>query len=90
MVVGCSNQTLARLLARAVLGLLMVVSLGNSTVGFAQGLFRPMQNIAPGRYLDVPRSLQQALREAEEAIAEERFSDAVLSLGELASFLNRT
>lgn len=85
MVVGCSNQTLARLLARAVLGLLMVVSLGNSTVGFAQGLFRPMQNIAPGRYLDVPRSLQQALREAEEAIAEERFSDAVLSLGELAS-----
>ena len=51
----------------------------------AQGLFRPIQNVPPGRFLDLPRSLQQTLREAEEAIEQGRYSDAVLSLGELAS-----
>lgn len=56
---------------------------GNSML--AQGLFRPMQVLPSGRFLDLPRSLQQAMRQAEEAIAEERYSDAVLSLGEIAS-----
>ncbi len=51
----------------------------------AQGLFRPLQNVPSGRFLEVPRSLQQALREAEEAVEGGRYSDAVLRLGEIAS-----
>ena len=51
----------------------------------AQGIFRPLQNVPSARFLDVPRALQQALREAEQAIEDESYSDAVLSLGEIAA-----
>ena len=57
----------------------------HQTQALAQGLFRPMQTIPSARFLDLPRGLQQVIREAEEAIEAERYSDAVLRLGELAS-----
>ena len=37
----------------------------------------------PGRFVTLPRILQQQLREAEDAIEDSRFNDAVVRLGDL-------
>jgi len=39
--------------------------------------------LLPARFVGLPRILQKQIREAEEAIADSRFNDAVLSLGDL-------
>lgn len=48
-----------------------------------QGIFRPIQQTQSGRFIEPPRSVQQELREAERALSEERYSDAVVRLGDL-------
>ncbi|MCH1494339.1 MAG: PQQ-binding-like beta-propeller repeat protein [Rubripirellula sp.] len=77
------NRCLLSLLVGVMTQLFFTQILGSGAL--AQGLFRPMQNVPPGRFLDLPRSLQQTLREAEESIEQGQYSDAVLRLGELAS-----
>ncbi len=47
-----------------------------------------MPGAASGRFIEAPRSHQQQLREAERAIEEERFSDAVVRLGDLLAIEN--
>jgi outer membrane protein assembly factor BamB len=42
-----------------------------------------MQGIESGRFIEPPRAVEQQLREAEKALAEQRYSDAVVRLGEL-------
>ena len=49
-----------------------------------QGFFQP-RGFQSGRFIEAPRSVQQHLREAERALEEERYSDAVVRLGELLS-----
>ncbi len=48
-----------------------------------QGVFPGMQGAQSGRFIEAPRSAQQQLREAERSLAEERYSDAVVRLGDL-------
>lgn len=47
-----------------------------------QGFLGPARTVS-GRFIEAPRSIQQQLREAERALAEERYSDAVVRLGDL-------
>ena len=42
-----------------------------------------MQRAQSGRFIEAPRSVQQQLREAERALEDERYSDAVVRLGDL-------
>src|SRR6056300_1735619 len=78
-----AGRQLKKLAVFLYVGLVVVCFAGGRSC--AQGLFRPLQNVPSGRFLEVPRSLQQALREAEEAVEGGRYSDAVLRLGEIAS-----
>ncbi len=48
-----------------------------------QGLFRPLQGLPPGRFVEAPRGLEQILREAEQGIEDGRYSDAIVRLGDL-------
>jgi outer membrane protein assembly factor BamB len=59
-----------------------------SPVARGQGLFGPMRGAQSGRFIQAPRSVQQQLREAEQALAEDRYSDAVVRLGDLLSLEN--
>ena len=54
-----------------------------------QGFFRPTRGAQSGRFIQAPRSIQQQLREAERALDEERYSDAVVRLGDLLSVDDR-
>lgn len=49
----------------------------------AAQLFGTSRQMLPGRFIEVPRSVQQQLREAERAVEEDRYSDAVVRLGDL-------
>ncbi|TWT79068.1 Outer membrane protein assembly factor BamB [Planctomycetes bacterium CA13] len=49
----------------------------------AQGFFRPIASTQSGRFIDAPRNLQQQLRDAERAIENDNFSEAVVRLGNL-------
>ncbi|WP_197171999.1 outer membrane protein assembly factor BamB family protein [Novipirellula aureliae] len=55
----------------------------NSDFALSQAFFRPIVNTQSGRLIEAPRSVQQQLREAERAIENRNFSDAVVRLGEL-------
>jgi len=48
-----------------------------------QALFQMGQQSAAGRLIEPPRALMQQLRDAERAIAQRRFSEAVVTLGDL-------
>ncbi len=51
---------------------------------FAQGFLQPGNSgQQSGRFIEPPRSVAQQLREAERSIAEQRYSDAVVRLGDL-------
>lgn len=74
---------------RALLPLLITLPLLLlTTTAAAQGLFGPMRGAQSGRFIQAPRSVQQQLREAEAALEEDRFSDAVVRLGDLLSLEN--
>ncbi|MFK8114696.1 MAG: PQQ-binding-like beta-propeller repeat protein [Rubripirellula sp.] len=64
---------------------LLLGSLITSGTARGQVFGRPMNGSQSGRFIDAPRGIQQQLREAERALAEERFSDAVVRLGDLLS-----
>jgi hypothetical protein len=49
----------------------------------AQGVLRMLPGDVSGRFIEAPRSVQQQLREAERALEEQRYSDAVVRLGDL-------
>ncbi|EGF26877.1 oxidoreductase [Rhodopirellula baltica WH47] len=49
----------------------------------AQGLFDSRMQMGDAEFLPPPRSMRQVIRDAEEAIDEKRFSDAVVRLGNL-------
>lgn len=49
----------------------------------AQGVFRPYAPDKTGGFIEPPRSVRQQLNDAQEAIDEQRYSDAVLGLGKL-------
>ena len=69
--------SLARLLA-----FLVVVSLAGRCAA-QQGRFGIAFQQNRSRFISPPRSINQKLKDAEEAIAEERYSDAVVTLGDL-------
>lgn len=48
-----------------------------------QGVFRGVPGAQAGRFIEPPRRVEQALRDAERALADQRYSDAVVGLGEL-------
>ena len=73
--------SLARSLAFLSAFTLLVVSSDPSS---AQ-LFGTSRQMLPGRFIEAPRSVQQQLREAERALEEDRYSDAVVRLGDLLS-----
>ena len=75
MRIKCGSISLA-LLAAGWIG----VSAGPAS---SQGLFRPVQSTSSAQFLNAPRDVRQHLREAERAIAEQRYSDAVVRLGDL-------
>ena len=68
---------------------LLIVVCWSAVVPFglagAQGIFRPLQSLPPGRFIAAPRAVQQQLREAERALQDRRYSDAVVRLGDLLS-----
>ena len=47
------------------------------------GVMRSLRSVTSARFIEAPRYIQQELREAERAIAEDRMSDAVVRLGDL-------
>ncbi len=49
----------------------------------AQGFLRPMSGAQPGRFIEPPRAIEQQLKDAERALLDERYSDAVVVLGDL-------
>ncbi|MEM6689109.1 MAG: PQQ-binding-like beta-propeller repeat protein [Planctomycetota bacterium] len=51
-------------------------------MSWGQGVLGGGMN-GPGRFIEPPRDVTQLLREAEDALAEERWADAVLALGKL-------
>jgi outer membrane protein assembly factor BamB len=59
--------------------------LGNPQDALAQGFFRSPTKSPAGRLIEPPRGLQQKLRQAEDAIKENRPSDAILTLGDLVA-----
>ncbi len=68
--------------ALAFIGLVAVVF--QSRVLDAQGFLQPGNPNQPsGRFIEPPRIVTQQLREAEKSIAEQRYSDAVVRLGDL-------
>ncbi len=48
----------------------------------AQAVFNATQATQAGRFIEAPRSAKQQLREAQRALEEERYSDAVVRLGD--------
>ncbi len=50
-----------------------------------QGIFRPMSSTESGRFIEAPRLIEQQLKDAERALQEKRYSDAVVRLGDLLS-----
>ncbi len=78
-------------LVRALVSSLTVFALVALTPAvWGQGFFRPMQGAQSGKFIEAPRSIQQQLREAERALADERYSDAVVRLGDLLSAENES
>ena len=69
---------LARLLA-----VLFLVSLAGRCAAQQQGRFGIGFQLNMSRFIPPPRSINQQLKDAEEAIAEQRYSDAVVTLGDL-------
>ena len=65
----------------AVLALSLVWMYSPASV-FGQVFGRP-RGAQSGQFIEAPRSIQQQLREAERALDEERYSDAVVRLGDL-------
>jgi outer membrane protein assembly factor BamB len=63
-------------------GMLFAVP-GISKIALAQGLFDSRMQMGNAEFLPPPRSMRQIIRDAEEAIGEERYSDAVVRLGDL-------
>ncbi|MCC9657318.1 PQQ-binding-like beta-propeller repeat protein [Rhodopirellula sp. JC737] len=57
--------------------------LASQSSATAQGLFDSRRRVGEAEFLPPPRSMRQVVRDAEEAIEEERYSDAVVRLGEL-------
>ncbi|WP_236620863.1 outer membrane protein assembly factor BamB family protein [Rhodopirellula sallentina] len=55
----------------------------------AQGLFRATIDVGAAELLPPPRSVRQQIREAKEALAEERYSDAVVRLGDIMRRVSR-
>jgi hypothetical protein len=84
MVLTARHGVVLRILCCAVLlGLVLRGPLA-PTVTHAQ-ILRGLQGAFSGRLIEPPRSVRQQLEDAEEAIAAERYSDAVLALGPLLS-----
>ena len=73
---------MVRITSTCVLSVLLSAPLF-SQIARGQVLRAQIQNSQIGRFIEAPRSLQQQLREAERAIEEERFSDAIVRLGDL-------
>ncbi|MEL6107066.1 MAG: oxidoreductase, partial [Planctomycetota bacterium] len=69
-----------RLIFALVVGL--IVCCAERTVA-QQQRFGSSMNLTMSRFIDPPRLLRQALRDAEEAIEQEQFSEAVVKLGDL-------
>ncbi|QDT12398.1 PQQ-binding-like beta-propeller repeat protein [Planctomycetes bacterium K23_9] len=61
---------------------LLVASATKQASGQA-GIMRQTRGMSSARFIEAPRYIQQELREAERAIAEDRMSDAVVRLGDL-------
>ncbi len=49
----------------------------------AAQVFRPLRTTITGRFIEAPRFIEQELRDAEDAIKDKQFSDAVVRLGDL-------
>jgi outer membrane protein assembly factor BamB len=76
------GQTVLRIASTSVLTLAALTSLLLTQVQ-AQAVFNSAQGTQTGRFIEAPRAAQQQLREAERALEEERYSDAVVRLGDL-------
>ena len=61
---------------------LMTITLAAGS-GTVTAQFGTVRRSLPGRFIEAPRSVQQQLREAERALEDERYSDAVVRLGDL-------
>ena len=61
----------------------VVLWLGGHSSVRGQVMFRSPGPARSARFIEPPRSIQQRIREAERAIAEEQFSDAVVRLGDM-------
>ncbi|PHQ35371.1 oxidoreductase [Rhodopirellula bahusiensis] len=68
--------------AVSVAGICFVVS-SSPNIAHAQGLFDSRMQMGAAEFLPPPRSMRQIIRDAEEAIEQERYSDAVVRLGDL-------
>ncbi len=79
-----ASHPLVRAFIFSALPLACVIS---PTLVFGQ-VFSPRQDAQSGRFIEAPRSIQQQLREAERAIDEQRYSDAVVRLGDLLAVEN--
>ncbi|MFG0267249.1 MAG: PQQ-binding-like beta-propeller repeat protein, partial [Rhodopirellula sp. JB055] len=77
-----SWMTRSRMTAAIFAGMLFAVP-GLSKIALAQGLFDSRRQMGNAEFLPPPRSMRQIIRDAEEAIDEERYSDAVVRLGDL-------
>ncbi|TWT65275.1 outer membrane protein assembly factor BamB family protein [Allorhodopirellula solitaria] len=73
----------------AVVTLLIVAFSVVSGDCLAQGLFNSNSVSGMAEFLPPPRSVRQQIREAEDAIEEERYSDAVVRLGDLLRRLSQ-
>ncbi len=79
-----ASNPLVRAFQFSALSMLWVLS---PTLGYCQVFGQP-QGSASGRFIEAPRSIQQQLREAERALEEKRYSDAVVRLGDLLAVEN--
>ena len=63
--------------------LFSLVAFGADNRGAAQGVFRASTRGGSAELLPAPRGVRQQIREAKEALEQERYSDAVVRLGDL-------
>ena len=76
------GQTVLRIASTGALTLVALTSL-LLTRAQGQAVFNSAQGVQTGRFIEAPRTAAQQLREADRALQEERYSDAVVRLGDL-------
>ncbi|TWU59056.1 PQQ enzyme repeat protein [Rubripirellula tenax] len=81
-----SSQVRSQFWVAGTLGVIAVIAgILSPASALAQGFLRPITGAQSGRFIEPPRAIEQQLRDADRALGEKRYSDAVVALGDLLS-----